>query len=436
MRGAADYSPLCVPIIAGLSVLGYTSRPSPYRWLFFLPIASISVYAVFFTASDDIIGDYSQGCWIATNFFIASDFLVLTDVQRVFRKVGSGWGRSRETAKVVEGEGTALSKGTKGDGQSELYAEQDEPDKIHDQPFLARLKWGFHLFTSPRGMGWAHGLPATRYVLPSVSKLAFFQTQALDLLGCLVLYDLAQIMLDLNPGFRVDGPAFREEQRWWMRPTVLGHTMASVGGVGGSYVVFNCLLVLLGVYEPMQWPFTFGSLLEGYTVRRCWSKVWHRNMVRFMTSHADYFAPHLPPNSRRKQYLTLYTAFFISALIHYAGDYMLLQSYTKALGAFQFFMLQPFIITLETALIAFAKRALGLAGGSSTTAGAGARPEDQKKLGRLPRLMLRLAGYAWTLSWFTYTLPIWIQPHVRAGFFKGGRYESVIGRAAKWGLGL
>src|SRR5690606_29108516 len=88
MRGKADYSPLYLVLIEVLSLLSLTVRPSRYRWLWFIPIALLSVYVVFFTASEDLVGDYSQGLWVVTNLWIVSDFVLLTDVQRVLGKVG------------------------------------------------------------------------------------------------------------------------------------------------------------------------------------------------------------------------------------------------------------------------------------------------------------------------------------------------------------
>ncbi|KAG2016396.1 toxin biosynthesis protein [Coprinopsis cinerea AmutBmut pab1-1] len=387
MRGKADYSPLYLVLIEVLSLLSLTVRPSRDRWLWFIPIALLSVYVVGFTASEDLVGDYSQGLWVVTNLWIVSDFVLLTDVQRVLGKGGR------------KGEEGRAGNGNDGRGKA-----------ISEAPFSQRLKWGFELLISPRGMGWTHASNPSHRSLPKTSKSRCIQQHLLYLVHCLIVYDLAQIVFTLNPAFdRKTGQRFWW-QPWWVKPSVLAHTMASYGGMGGVYCVGTILVVAVGLVQPEEWPFMYGSVWEGYTVRRCWSKVWHQNMKRFMMAHTNYLADilHLPHSSPLRRSFKLYLSFAISALIHYCGDYMLIQSWHGATGALIFFFSQAVAITFESAVISAAKSLLGL---------------------RRATWWTRAVGYVWVIAWFSVMLPVWIEPHVRVGFMDGGRYESLIGRA-------
>lgn len=69
-------------------------------------------------------------------------------------------------------------------------------------------------------------------------------------------------------------------------------------------------------------------------------------------------------------------------------------------GAFYFFVLQPWAITLE-AMIKY------LVTGST-------RPSDKP-----PALIWRLLGYSWVVSWFVLVTPFIQQPMVEAGLFFG-----------------
>ena len=102
----------------------------------------------------------------------------------------------------------------------------------------------------------------------------------------------------------------------------------------------------------------------------------------------------LPLKSTFTTYFKLFTAFFISGLIHYAGDYAVLGHWSG--GALICFLSQAVAITFEDAVIAIASK-FGFA-----------QPTPMKKL----------FGYIWVAAWFTYSLPIWSGPHLTAGFIE------------------
>ncbi|RXW16096.1 hypothetical protein EST38_g9757 [Candolleomyces aberdarensis] len=138
--------------------------------------------------------------------------------------------------------------------------------------------------------------------------------------------------------------------------------------------------------------------------------------------HEAFLAPNEEKdilNARHKAvraFINLYTAFFISATIHYLGDYAVLKDWTG--GSMIFFMLQPVAITFEILVLRIV-RATGI---------------------RVPRWLAKAAGYTWVLVWFTATLPTWVEPVVRAGFMEDGWHGPVVlwfaeklrPAAAKW----
>jgi hypothetical protein len=72
-------------------------------------------------------------------------------------------------------------------------------------------------------------------------------------------------------------------------------------------------------------------------------------------------------------------------------------------GAIKFFMAQALVITVEDGVI-----------------GVG------KSYGLTDRKLWRILGYLWVQTWFALLLPVWIQPHVNAGFFENGIGFSVL----------
>jgi hypothetical protein len=91
-------------------------------------------------------------------------------------------------------------------------------------------------------------------------------------------------------------------------------------------------------------------------------------------------------------YFKLFTTFFLSGLIHATGEYLLSQSSSEG-KAIQFFLLQAVGITFEDALIASASR-LGY---------------------RKANAFFKLIGFIWVFMWFTFFLPMWLDPQLHAG---------------------
>jgi len=132
---------------------------------------------------------------------------------------------------------------------------------------------------------------------------------------------------------------------------------------------------------------------------------------RTLTTNSNFFstALHLPPRTLFTTYFKLFTSFLISGLIHATGDYVLYHNFSQG-GALRFFLLQAVAITFEDAVIAIFSRlplVVGMRGGKSYSAS-------------------KLLGYIWVFVWFTFSMPIWLDPQVHAGTVDETRNLSLI----------
>lgn len=103
-----------------------------------------------------------------------------------------------------------------------------------------------------------------------------------------------------------------------------------------------------------------------------------------------------PNGTNRSSYTQLYIAFFLSAVIHFVGDFM----FQKRVGyySFKFFLLQAVAITFEDFVIYIGKRLLPRTGVKINPGRA-----DESWAGAVVRIM----GYCWVILWFCVTLPEW-----------------------------
>ena len=122
-----------------------------------------------------------------------------------------------------------------------------------------------------------------------------------------------------------------------------------------------------------------------------------------LTFHTYFLSQSLRlPNCTFKTYFKLFVSFAISGLIHYGGYYMLFQNWSGT--SMRFFVLQAVAITFEDMVIALAAR-----------------------FGHTQQnTVFRFIGYIWVFAWFTYSLPMWLDPIVHAGTMDDGINVSLI----------
>lgn len=230
------------------SILALVVKPSPYRRLLFLPLLLMSSYLMSLSTGNPTL-DYCFGTAWFPYLFAASDFILLTDVQRELRLV-------KPPQRV------------------------DEP--IENAPLSRRIAWGTKLFTSTRGLGWAH---EPRHAnpprpSPSIPRGAFVRSQLLQAVGFAALCEAVNFSNMRNSALYAGGPSLaaagwvrRYQVVWaWSIPmaalAMFNHALSAAFSVG------------TGASGPEDWPPFMGSITLAWSVRNFWGRVWHQTMRR------------------------------------------------------------------------------------------------------------------------------------------------------------
>ena len=234
MRGKYDPNPALFGLIILILILGlanHNDKPSQRsQWLFFIPIAAICIYMVFFCASSDLASDYFFIHSVISMFFTSLDYLLLRKYQPEFRPLGQ----------------KPLSKMSLKD----------------------RLWWATNLSTSPRGIGWAH---ETLHIppRPSSTPRKFILSQLMWMGFYILQFDITNIFIHRNPCFATGGPSLTAFG-WLWRTTSWLHVSLVYCALSLPYMTCSIVSVAIGMTEPRDWPHLFGSPLDGYTLRNCW----------------------------------------------------------------------------------------------------------------------------------------------------------------------
>ncbi|KAJ6514288.1 membrane bound O-acyl transferase family-domain-containing protein [Mycena vitilis] len=357
-------------VYLSLLLVSLVVKPTPYRGLLFLPILPLTAY-VLLSTTGTFNGDYYLGLGCLTMFWTASDLMVFTDVQRTLCQV------------PLKGAAAAPAI---------------EEGPIEDASLWRRTRWAFALLNSPRGVGWAHeptsALPAHP---PAGTPRATFVAQRLwKAMQFFLLHDACNLHVRWNAMYRPDGAGWTADGWIWRGVVTAGWGLSAYSALMLGTSLLSAGSVACGLSEPEEWPPLFGGPREAWTIRKFWGRGWHQLMRRFVSVHGKFLAQRvlkLSPGGNPSAYVQLYTAFLLSAAVHYGAETMALRHWGG--GAFVFFMLQPCAITLEDFLIFLAKNA-GLRAG----------------------WWVHVMGYAWTWTWFALTLPAWQVPLVRAGLME------------------
>ncbi|KAK0470533.1 membrane bound O-acyl transferase family-domain-containing protein [Armillaria novae-zelandiae] len=345
MEGSLVFS-----LIAFLTLFFFAlaAKITVYRPLFFLLIASLALYILFFTTTNNALLDSMIGGWTATVTLYASDYLVLTT-----------------------------------DVQQELHKSDQQVGRISEAPFQTRLKWAVALCFSPRGVGWAHQSVGT--LPPRIYQSTRRIWMKIGL--CLLLLDAGCALNGVNPAFTSRTSITLYGFKWRFL-SLLGFMMGTFSALNIQHCFF---LLVTGERDA---PTLFGRLEDAYTVQRFWGKTWHQCLRKFLLSHGHFLAYRvlrLRRGSFQAFVVQLHTAFLISGFLHQLQEYSVTRQWAH--GSIIFFYSQAGAISLEHGIITVGKRLY------------------------FPAIFGRLVGYFWVLGWFTFILPLWLDPMTRAGMF-------------------
>ena len=123
----------------------------------------------------------------------------------------------------------------------------------------------------------------------------------------------------------------------------------------------------------------------------------------------------LPRGTNLSSYTQLYVAFFLSAILHFSGDFAFEKRIVSR--SFRFFLLQAVGITFEDLVIYTTKRLLRRGGKAD-----------------IPwiAVVVRVIGYCWVTLWLCWTLPVWLDEFNALGFSSADRRPIAQFLLNKW----
>ncbi|KAK6515092.1 hypothetical protein TWF506_007439 [Arthrobotrys conoides] len=303
----------------------------------------------------------------------------------------------------------------------------------YPQSLWGRIKWGFLLLISQRGIGWNFevSVPSTKY--PS-SRTAFVRQAVFDLLRIYLGLYLTGALSDFMAGVIrqeisvVEYPWVYDlckNEIFQMAIILLGWVITIISHISVLYNIAGIVCVGLGFggfwKEPTSWPKTFGRLRDTWSIRTVWGKAWHQSLRRSLNAPGDRLADAIFGDPSQLSYLAriirryflLFSAFACSGIIHAGGVYFV--TVTNPLPfkdsipvsarppwyvTGYFFYIQAFAVTLEDFLL----WALGIS-------------TEEGKVQNSP--IRRVLGMVYTFAWFIWsTTVLWVDPHIAAFGYK------------------
>ncbi|KAI1792381.1 membrane bound O-acyl transferase family-domain-containing protein [Ganoderma leucocontextum] len=272
-------------------------------------------------------------------------------------------------------------------------------------PLWKRIYYAVSIVWSPRLIGWdtqvANVPPPT-----TKSRAAFLQQAAFTVVKSALIVDLAGTYVRLQPLFELQGtPGFPTGLRGYVMASVclFAYCTKSYANLRLQYTLLAivCVATGLGNGDPEMWPDLIGNWWDAYTVRRFWGRTWHQMLRGYFSAcgKAVSSALRFKKGSNASSYSQLYTAFFLSGLLHSFGDLALGEPFSKSMP---FFLANAVAITLEDGAISMARRL-----------GVGSATKTKGKEGPPPR-WVRVLGYTWVFGWFSYSLRLliwWMVPY-------------------------
>ncbi|KAF9780805.1 membrane bound O-acyl transferase family-domain-containing protein [Thelephora terrestris] len=301
-------------------------------------------------------------------------------------------------------------------------------------PLTKKLWWMLDITHSVRMVGWVQEPKDSLPPPPPPSRGTFLWKTSLKFIVNIVFLDLFTLIFAQNPVFDphvhepTDGPetylaaipllhrapyalAFGFWVALWFK---IPHNLGALVCVG------------LGRSSPTLWPDVWGRWGDAYTLRKLWGRTWHQTMRPMLSGFGRLVANKFlkfPRGTNLSSYTQLYVAFLMSAVFHFAGEFM----YERRVvyRSLKFFPLQAVAITLEDFIIFIAKRSL-LKRGIKLNPG----NSDES----WAEAVVRVVGYCWVTLWFCLTLPGYIDGASLAGNYITDRWFIAQFLFDKWKL--
>ncbi|KAJ7604478.1 hypothetical protein FB45DRAFT_51281 [Roridomyces roridus] len=220
----------CLTAFYTILLAAVVSRPSSRRRLFFLPLLAMTWQLL----SDAQAGYLSATLWF-WSLLTASDYILVTDVQRELRLTGEPAAQSIENA-----------------------------------PLIVRFKWAITLLCSSRGIGWAHG-PCMRIpTATDTSRWTFITKQIVRFIASQLLFDAVNLHTRCNPAL-VDRLGLVHVGLAWRVIGTVGWAAGAAAALVGGHAAAAIFSVALGFSRPDEWYPVFGDLADTASLRKFWS---------------------------------------------------------------------------------------------------------------------------------------------------------------------
>ncbi|KAJ3513258.1 hypothetical protein NLJ89_g3053 [Agrocybe chaxingu] len=221
---------------------------------------------------------------------------------------------------------------------------------------VSRLRWSLNLILNPRGANWSCEVRGLRR--SAHPHWAFVWSQLKWAAAFFLLRDALEFWVQRNNAFG------RFDEHWMDAQWIIWRAFNGVlfwfsmyALMQSNHALCAAVAVSLGISDPSDWPAWFGPLDETVTVRKFWGQTWHQAIRMGVATHAQYFTNTIlgfPKGTSRSSYTQLYTAFFISGLIHAFGDFAVTHDIKPFADNMVCYCIQAIAITFEdVAIIVF-----------------------------------------------------------------------------------
>lgn len=173
-------------------------------------------------------------------------------------------------------------------------------------------------------------------------------------------------------------------------------------GIDGAHTIMSLLfVVVLHLDSPEEWPPLFGSPLEAYSIRRFWSRFWHRGAYRPYTSWGRWLSRtvlRLKPGSGEEKLFVAFAVFTFSGIAHS----LVARQRADQCGCLSdiWFFYRNFAAALvETVVV---KLIRGSNFGSKTL----------HRLLRTDSVVGKIVSFVWVFGFFFWSVPKWEYPKI------------------------
>lgn len=228
-------------LVLFLLISSLTMKPSRVRWAIWPLIASLGYILFFSNPAGDPGTDAPLRSIFLTLLFIASDYIVLTDVQNELHRLG-------------------------------------QREHISTSPFGARLHWALCLFVNTRGVGWAHEPKGVFSPHPRLTRARFIVFQIFKLALCVGLLDVVNAIVVSTSIFTKASIPTASQPLHWRVFGIFLFAIGSASSLSTVHIILSIVGVGTGISEPQRWPPLFGKWTDTYTLRTFWGWVLNRSV--------------------------------------------------------------------------------------------------------------------------------------------------------------